>query len=292
MLLKKIVVAEDDDAIAHMVGMALGDAGFLCIRASNGEDALKLVRTHDPDLLILDVMMPRIDGIEVARRLKADVMLSRVPILMLTALSSVDSKIEGFEAGADDYLVKPFDLREFAVKVRAMIRAQQRERERNPTTGLPGSRAVESHLEEVLNKGGPSAVVHIDLHNFDHYADQIGFSRADDLARGLGDLVLSHCRELSAGSAFVGHLGGADFIAVVAGDHGETLAKSVVESFEAKRGDLIAEAPSERRRVKMAVAVVSTEGVESGSMLAERLASAMRQAKQRDGSSYVVWPAS
>ena len=87
MLLKKIVIAEDDDAIAHMVSMALGDAGFLCLRARDGDEALKLVKAHDPDLLVLDVMMPRVDGLEVARRLKADVMWSRTPILMLTALA-------------------------------------------------------------------------------------------------------------------------------------------------------------------------------------------------------------
>src|SRR6187549_157119 len=132
MLLKKIVVAEDDDAIAHLVNMALGDAGYLCLRAKDGEEALRLVRAHDPDLLVLDVMMPRVDGHEVARRLKADVMWSRTPILMLTALASVDNQVEGIEAGADAYLPKPFDLREFQAKVKALIRATRRERDRNP----------------------------------------------------------------------------------------------------------------------------------------------------------------
>ena len=110
MLLKKIVVAEDDDAIAHMVSMALGDAGYLCLRARDGDEALRLVKAHDPDLLILDVMMPRVDGLEVARRLKSDVMWSRTPILMLTALSGIDSEVQGLDAGADSYMAKPFDL--------------------------------------------------------------------------------------------------------------------------------------------------------------------------------------
>ncbi|MEI2624884.1 MAG: response regulator [Giesbergeria sp.] len=138
MLLKKIVVAEDDDAIAHLVGMALGDAGFLCLRARDGEEALRLVKQHDPDLLVLDVMMPRLDGLEVARRLKGDVLWSRIPILMLTALSSVDSQVAGLDAGADAYMGKPFDLREFGARVRAMVRSARRERDRNPTSNLPG----------------------------------------------------------------------------------------------------------------------------------------------------------
>src|SRR5574338_26266 len=139
MLLKKIVIAEDDDAIAHMVNMALGDAGFLCLRARDGDEALKLVKAHDPDLLVLDVMMPRVDGLEVARRLKADVMWSRIPILMLTALAGVDNEVQGIEAGADAYMSKPFDLREFGARCKALIRAARRERDRNPTTNLPGS---------------------------------------------------------------------------------------------------------------------------------------------------------
>ena len=139
MLLNKIVVAEDDDAIAHMVNMALGDAGFLCLRARNGEEAINLVKVQSPDLLILDVMMPRCDGMEVVRKLRGDVLTSKTPILMLTALGTVEHKVEGLEAGADDYVTKPFDLRELAARVKALIRASRRERERNPTSGLPGS---------------------------------------------------------------------------------------------------------------------------------------------------------
>src|SRR5688572_27854758 len=118
MLLKKIVVAEDDDSIAHLIAAALGDAGFLCLRARDGEEALTLTRREAPDLLILDLMMPRLDGIEVTRRLKADVLASRIPILMLTAMGGVDDRVKGLDAGADDYLGKPFDLRELAARVR------------------------------------------------------------------------------------------------------------------------------------------------------------------------------
>src|SRR3569832_416008 len=89
MLLKKIVIADDADASAHMGNMARGDAGFLCLRARDGDEALKLVKAHDPDLLVLDVMMPRVDGHEVARRLKADVMWLCSLFLFLLALAGV-----------------------------------------------------------------------------------------------------------------------------------------------------------------------------------------------------------
>src|SRR5262249_56002217 len=98
MLLKKIVVAEDDDAIAHLVAAALGDSGFLCLRAHDGDEAIRLARREAPDLLILDVMMPHTDGLEVAKRLKADVIASRIPILMLTSLPPVDHPVQGLHA--------------------------------------------------------------------------------------------------------------------------------------------------------------------------------------------------
>src|SRR5678816_1427479 len=177
MLLKKIVIAEDDDAIAHMVNMALGDAGFLCLRARDGDEALKLVKAHDPDLLVLDVLMPRVDGHEVARRLKADVMWSRTPILMLTAIAGVDNEVQGLEAGADAYMAKPFDLREFGARCKALIRSSRRERDRSPTTNLPGSRAIDEEIEGALKSKKPTVCVHIDVLNFDSYADAIGIAR-------------------------------------------------------------------------------------------------------------------
>ncbi len=218
MLLKKIVIAEDDDAIAHMVNMALGDAGFLCLRARGGEEALRLVRYHVPDLLVLDVMMPNVDGHEVARRLRADMVMSKTPILMLTALGSVENKVAGLEAGADDYLVKPFDLRELSARVKALIRASRRERDRNPTTSLPGSSSVETKIDELLAAGGEHAVLHFDVSGFDAWADHIGFTRADEIVAELGTLILGKVEEHARAGGFLGHLGGVDFVAVCAAD--------------------------------------------------------------------------
>jgi CheY-like chemotaxis protein len=291
MLLKKIVVAEDDDAIAHMVNMALGDAGFLCLRARDGEEALNIVRMHAPDLLVLDVMMPRLDGMEVARRIKSDVILSRTPILMLTALGDVDNKVDGFEAGADDYLVKPFDLREFAARVKALIRAASRERERNPTTELPGSNAVESHIIGLLGRDQPVAVIHVDIRDFDRYADGVGINKAEALVAELGTLVLEKTRAHSGGTAFVGHLGGADFISVAPAGQGEALAGALIDGFERRRPDWIETGP-DIPPVGMAIAVASTEGLSAADgteQLAVRLATAMREAKQSSESCHVLW---
>lgn len=291
MLLKKIVVAEDDDAIAHMVNMALGDAGYLCLRAHDGEEALGLVRMHTPDLLVLDIMMPRLDGHEVARRLKSDVMLSTTPILMLTALGDVDSKVKGFDSGADDYLSKPFDLREFSARVKALIRQARRERDRNPTTHLPGSTAIEDHVETLLREGKPATIVQFDVKHFDAFADRVGFSRAGALVAELGEMILDRARAAGDGSGFVGHLGGVDFIAVCAHEGGEKIAADVIEAFEERKSRFTGEDAEAGKEMAMAAAVVPTDQLDaSGSdQLAARMAKTLREAKKLEGSSYVVW---
>ncbi len=290
MLLKKIVIAEDDDAIAHMVNMALGDAGFLCLRARDGDEALKLTKAHDPDLLVLDVMMPRVDGHEVARRLKADVMWSRTPILMLTALAGVDNEVTGLEAGADAYMSKPFDLREFGARCKALIRASRRERDRNPTTNLPGSRAVDEELEAALKSGKPTSVVHVDVLNWDAYQDAIGIGRSEETVRSLGQWLLEAARQASGGGAFVGHMGGSDFIAVVSPEH----VMPFVERAETAWDDHKAKLPGEPGSLALVLAIASTEGLtlkDGADEVGRRLGKAMRQAKDAGKTGHVIYAA-
>jgi DNA-binding response OmpR family regulator len=288
MLLKKIVIAEDDDAIAHMVNMALGDAGFLCLRARDGDEALKLVKAHDPDLLVLDVMMPRVDGLEVARRLKADVMWSRTPILMLTALAGVDNQVQGLEAGADAYMSKPFDLREMGARVKALIRAARRERDRNPTTNLPGSRAIDEEIEGALKSAKPTAVIHIDLLNFDSYADAIGLGKSEEMVRGLGQVLLEAARAASGGGAFVGHVGGSDFVSVLAPEHADPFLTHAEQSFDARRSTF----PGDTSMLSLVSAIAHTDGLTlngGADELGRRLGKAMKQAKAAGKTGHVVW---
>jgi DNA-binding response OmpR family regulator len=291
MLLKKIVIAEDDDAIAHMVNMALGDAGFLCLRARDGDEALKLVKAHDPDLLVLDVMMPRVDGLEVARRLKGDVMWSRTPILMLTALAQVDDQVQGLEAGADAYMSKPFDLREFAARVKALIRSSRRERDRSPTTNLPGSRAIDEEIESCLKTKKPTAVVHIDILNWDAYADAVGITHSEETVKNLGQWLLEAGRTASGGGAFVGHIGGSDFIALISPEHAEPFVTAAETAFDAKRSTL----PGEPSVLALVLAIAPTDGLtqkDGADEIGRRLGKAMKQAKAAGKTNHVVWTAS
>lgn len=296
MLLKKVIVAEDDDAIAHLVAATLGDAGFLCLRARDGDEALSMARRENPDLLILDIMMPRTDGLEVCKRLKADVLASRIPILLLTSLAGVDNRVKGLEAGADDYLEKPFDLRELAARVRALIRSAKRERDRNPTTNLPGSSAVEDHVDSLLRKKAPCAILYLDVDHFEAYADAYGFAKADDVVEEMGAFILDRARAHGQGSAFVGHVGGDDFVVVSDAHSAEKMAQELVQAFDSRlqkwyAGESGPEQMATRMTLSIAVVDAQKTGAKTTEELARFLAQAKRASKKREGSNYVIWGA-
>ncbi|HEY1586220.1 MAG TPA: response regulator [Polyangia bacterium] len=223
--LKKVVVGEDEDAIAHLIEATLGDAGWLCLRGADGQAALDLVRQEDPDLLILDVLMPKMDGLETVKRLKADPVLSKVPVLMLTSLSSVDDKVRGLSAGADDYLGKPFDLRELYARAQALVRANRRERDRSPTTDLPGPNALEEAVAAELAGGHRFALVFVEIDGFERLRHARGWTAAAevvrDLATALRAAVATHA------DARLVHLGGDDFAVIAPGGGANALADAV-----------------------------------------------------------------
>ena len=121
--MRRVLVVDDEANLRHTLGYALRQEGYLVLTAENGEDGLEMFRTTKPELVILDVMLPRLDGFEVCRRIRRE---SDVPILMLTARDTELDTVVGLEIGADDYLAKPFSMRELVARVRAMLRRASR----------------------------------------------------------------------------------------------------------------------------------------------------------------------
>ncbi|MBI3271787.1 MAG: response regulator transcription factor [Planctomycetes bacterium] len=119
---RTLLIVDDDPAIRKVLDSAFTDAGYLALSAQNGEEGLELVRRHAPDLLVLDVVMPRVDGLEVCRRVRADPATAALPILFLTSQSDEIDRVVGLELGADDYVAKPFALREVLARVKALLR--------------------------------------------------------------------------------------------------------------------------------------------------------------------------
>src|ERR1700680_3556778 len=122
----RILIVEDDPDIAELVARYLDKAGFVSQRASSGKDALQAIAARPPDLLVLDLMLPHVDGLEICRRLRASEPTAAIPIIMLTARAEESERIVGLELGADDYLAKPFSPNELVARVRALLRRTNR----------------------------------------------------------------------------------------------------------------------------------------------------------------------
>ncbi len=221
--MSEILFADDDEALRRMVGELLRHTGHTVRLAENGTVALAEVRRQPPDLVILDYHMGRPDGFTVCRQIKDDPRVGHVPVLILTGQSTLEDRLGGFEAGADDYLAKPFDARELLARVTALLRQAQRALDRNPTTGLPGGVAIQREIDRRRKKGGPFAVIYYDLDDFKPFADRFGFAVADEAIREAGR-ALSATAEGRA-DAFVGHVGGDDFVIVCGADEGRELAR-------------------------------------------------------------------
>ena len=174
-----IFCVDDSEMILQMVSKVLESSGRTVETALDGDEALEKIAVREPSLIVLDWEMPHLSGIEVCRIVKGNPFTARIPILMLTAQSDISNKIAGFEAGADDYLGKPFHPLELQARVEALLRLVQRESDRNPSSGLPGARAVRLEIERRVAASEHFALCYIDLNHFKPFADTFGFDVAD-----------------------------------------------------------------------------------------------------------------
>lgn len=224
-----LLCVDDEPSLHLLLHKILSDAGHEVLVLDSGLAALQVLAERTPDLLLLDIEMPEMSGLDIARRVKGNPFTSRVPILMLTAQSDIETKIEGFEAGADDFLAKPFHPRELVVRVESLLRLVTRESERNPSSGLPGGPAIERAIES--RRRSDFALLYIDLDHFKPFADAFGFSSADRVIASLGRRLGSVVARLGQPSDIAGHIGGDDFLVVCAAEKATTIARACVEMF-------------------------------------------------------------
>ena len=129
---KTVLIVDDEAPIREMIAVALEMADYACLEAGNARDAYAAIVDHRPDMILLDWMLPETSGIELARRLKRDESTAEIPIIMLTAKSEEDNKIQGLEIGADDYITKPFSPRELVARLKAVCDALPRKASNHP----------------------------------------------------------------------------------------------------------------------------------------------------------------
>ncbi|MFH1278440.1 MAG: response regulator [Candidatus Eisenbacteria bacterium] len=237
--LERILVVDDEEMIRRVISLHLNKGGFEVLLAKNGREGIELAKSWRPDLILLDVMMPEMDGCDAARRLRSDFATSQIPIIMLTARQEVDDKLSGLEAGANDYITKPFAVTELIARIRTVLNWSKRQRSANPLTGLPGNVSIEEALDRRIEMDVPFAVVYVDLDHFKAYNDYYGYNEGDEAIKELARILVAACEEEGNGSEFIGHIGGDDFLILASPETAEPVARRVIAQFTASLSRLV-----------------------------------------------------
>ena len=208
---EKILTIDDEADIRDVLNITLSEY-YDVIQAPNGQVGLELVNTRNPNLVICDYMMPVMNGVEFCRTMKKDILLQDIPIIMLTGKGEVKDMVGGIDAGADDYLVKPFEPEALLARIKMILRRTVRSLDANALTHLPGNTSIVEELQNCIDSGKNFAVGYADLDKFKIYNDYYGFEKGDEVIRELARLLVKVVREKAGPNAFVGHIGGDDFV--------------------------------------------------------------------------------
>lgn len=208
-----LLIVEDDLDVADMLNAYFNVQGFEVQTANWGEDAVKACSSHPPDLVILDIRLPDIDGFEVARRLRTNRRTHNVPIIFLTEKRARSDRLQGLELGGDDYITKPFDIQELRLRVRNALSRTKLGIVTNPVTNLPEGALLDEKLAESMRKDGWE-MLHVKLENMDFFRDNYGFVASDDVLKAISLMIASVIRDEGAAEDFIGQLGTAEFVVV------------------------------------------------------------------------------
>lgn len=226
----RLLVVEDDIDIGNMLKIYFSGMDFDVDVAMRGADALEKTKQVLPHLIVLDIMLPDIDGYEVCRNLRTNMRTSHIPVIFLTQKDERSDKLQGLELGADDYITKPFDIEELKLRVQGAIRRSERESLTDPRSGLPAGRLIENRLREIIREKG-WALLDAGISNFDPFKNVYGFVAGDDVLRFTSMLIGEVVDELGTTSDFIGHAGSDNFIIITREEKAEAIKARLKERF-------------------------------------------------------------
>lgn len=304
MMKPRVLLVDDDPDILDVLEITLLEENYEISKAMDGEEALKLIRSKPFDLILLDHNMPRMTGREVCAEIKKDILLRHIPILMVTGKGEVHDKVCGLEAGADDYIVKPFEPKELQARIRMTLKRSERDLDANPLTRLPGNISILGELSARIESNQPFAVCYIDLNKFKAYNDSYGFEHGDDIIKETARVLIRAVQETGTSSDFIGHIGGDDFVIITKVEAAENISRRVIADFDLSAPDFYNETDRANGYilakdragnlqkvplVSVAIGIVTNEfrKIEHVAQVGEIGAELKTFAKSKEGSNYV-----
>jgi DNA-binding response OmpR family regulator len=226
----RLLIVEDDFDISNMLRIYFSGQGYEVDVAPRGSVALEKTRQNLPHLIVLDIMLPDIDGYEVCERLRKSTRTSHIPVIFLTQKDERSDRLQGLELGADDYITKPFDIEELKLRVKNAIRRAERESLTDPRTGLPSGRLIEEQLREIIRTDG-WALMDLRINHFQAFKEEYGFVAADDVLRFAAMLFNEIVDQHGTPDDFIGHAGGENYIIITEQDRVDQIGEQVRSRF-------------------------------------------------------------
>lgn len=223
----KILIVEDDADTSDMLREYFNLRGYKVLTAAWGGDALELCRRIPPDVIILDIRLPDINGYDIYQELRSNLQTSRTPIIFLTHQNGREDIITGLSLGAVDYITKPFDIEELGLRVRNALQQTSYQSLVSPITDLPTDRLLEEQLKLLLERE-KWAVLYIGINDLALFSEAHDFKTVDNALRAIALVLGTVMKELGTISDFVGHLGGGDFIVITAPDRVQRIKEEIV----------------------------------------------------------------
>jgi diguanylate cyclase (GGDEF)-like protein len=302
---KRILIADDEPAVRQLIEVVLTSQGYEVLIAQNGDQLVRMAQERIPDLVLVDLMMPYLDGYEAIRQLRNDTRTAHLPMVILTAKSTPDDVVTGFETGADDYITKPFNIPELLARIKGHLRRAAQRPVRNPLTDLPGNILIAEELKYRLKQPEPFVFMYIDLDNFKAFNDTYGPARGDRVIRLMADVLVEQVQAHGAEGDFIGHIGGDDFVVVSRPAVFDTLSQQIIGAFDQRVRTLYDEEdlargylqgidrqgmPRQFPIISLSIgAVTNRQRTFEDHEEMSRVAAEMKQfAKQQPGSSYAV----
>lgn len=230
---RKLLVADDDKSFHEIICRVFKDTDWQVTVAEDGLTALEKIAEQVPDVILLDLNMPKLGGRELLTRIRKDARLAMIPVIIISGDSSPQEKAAEFGIGADDFLGKPFDTLELSARVESASRRSRRMLAANPLTFLPGGPAIEEEAGRRIKTGGPLAFFYIDIDNFKAYNDNYGYLNGDNAIKQAAALLSGIQNDFPDAEVFVGHVGGDDFVMMSSWGRAEEIAKLVAARFDA-----------------------------------------------------------
>lgn len=301
---QKILAVDDEPDILRLTQFLLESWGYEVTTAASGKEAIERAHIEPPDLILMDVNMEEMNGLEACESLKSDFATSFIPVIMLTSQDQVQNKIAGLGKGADDYVIKTVDPLELQARIEMVIRRTQEQSGANPLTRLPGNLALEREIKRRLAGGEVFSVCYCDLDNFKAYNDKYGYEAGDKVISHTAKLLMRAIRAKGDNGDFVGHIGGDDFVAVTGPDRDEIVAKEIVDEFDATIGRFYDAFDLEQKGIQVenragrlenfpimsiTIAVISgsRDDYESTHVISERAAELKKYLKRFEGSNFL-----